>query len=299
MQGDVARQRALDELDVAIDVALDTLGPADLVGGSQLRVDFFLEQGLDLLFDFVGELVAVRAEQFYAVVCEGIVGGGDHYADVGAQRARQHGDGGCRDRAEQEHVEASGGESGNQGVFQHVAGKPGVLADHHPVAMVSPTEDRADRNADPHGEIRGHGKLVGLTTNAVRTEIATSYLFSCKDQAGTERRGERRWIPKPAKRPEAMQCACSCHKKLRRARKLASTAHTSCERKEKGHPPLSGVASAFICARFSGAGAQGRLPVRRLWGRPSWRRPRELPSCVRTDLRRPCRVPAFRRATAP
>ena len=63
------------------------------------------------VFDLVGELVAVRPEQLDAVVVIGIVRGRDHHADIGAQRARQHGDRRRRDRPEQEHIHAGGAEA--------------------------------------------------------------------------------------------------------------------------------------------------------------------------------------------
>ena len=71
----------------------------------------WLQHRLDALLDLVGELVAVRPEQLDAVVEIRIVRGRDHHADVGAQRAGEHGDRGRRDRPEQEHVHAGGGQA--------------------------------------------------------------------------------------------------------------------------------------------------------------------------------------------
>jgi hypothetical protein len=68
------------------------------------------------VLDLVGQLVAVRAEQLDAVVVERIVRGGDHDAEIGAHRARQHGDRRRRHRAEQQHVHADRGEAGDQRV---------------------------------------------------------------------------------------------------------------------------------------------------------------------------------------
>ena len=78
-------------------------------------------QLFDLELGVVGELVAVRPEQLDAVIGEGIVRGGDHHAEIGAERAGQHGDGRRRHRPEQEHVHADGGEAGHERGFDHVA----------------------------------------------------------------------------------------------------------------------------------------------------------------------------------
>ena len=128
--------------------------------------------------DLVGELVAVRSEQFYAVVEIRIVRGGDHHAHVSAQRARQHGDRGRRDRPEQEHVHAGGGQPGHHGVLDHVAGQPRVLAEHHPVAVIAALEGQAGRHADLHRDFGGHWKCIGFATDAVRAEIFAGHLSS-------------------------------------------------------------------------------------------------------------------------
>ena len=54
---------------------------------------------LNLLLDLVGKLIAVGAEELDTVVLVGIVGSRNHDAQIGAQRADQHGDGGRRDWA--------------------------------------------------------------------------------------------------------------------------------------------------------------------------------------------------------
>ena len=62
-------------------------------------------------------------------------------------RARQHGDGRRRHRAEQQHVHAHRGEAGDQGGFDHVAGKARILADDDAMAVVAAAEDEARRLA--------------------------------------------------------------------------------------------------------------------------------------------------------
>jgi hypothetical protein len=73
--------------------------------------------------------VAVGPEQLDAVVVIGIVRGRDHHAEIGAHRARQHGHGGGRNRAGEQHIHADRGEPGHQAVLDHIAGKPRVLAE--------------------------------------------------------------------------------------------------------------------------------------------------------------------------
>ncbi len=170
------RQRALGELDVALLRALDARGAADAVGGGQQLARVGVDQLLDLALGLVGELVAVGIEQLDAVVVERVVRGRDHHAEIGAQRARQHGDGGRRHRAEQEHVHADGGEARHQRRLEHVAGQARVLADHDAVAVrcrvwkilpaAMPTLQR---------DLRRHRRLVGEPANAVGTEIAARH----------------------------------------------------------------------------------------------------------------------------
>ena len=173
-----ARQRALGEFDIAVMHAVDALGAAERIRVGQRDLDILVEQRLDARLDLVGELVAVRAEQLDAVVVIGIVRGRDHHADIGAQRARQHGDGRRRDRAEQEHIHAGRGEAGDQRVLDHVAGKPRILADHDAVAMVAALERQAGGHADLHGDFRRHRKFVGLPPDPVRAEIFSSHPVS-------------------------------------------------------------------------------------------------------------------------
>src|SRR6185437_13767838 len=93
--------------------AVDALGAADLGGRRQPLLQAGRHQGLDLGLHVIRQFLPVGAEEFDAIVLEGIVRGGDHHAQVGTQRPRQHGDGGGRQRAELEDIHAHGGEAGN------------------------------------------------------------------------------------------------------------------------------------------------------------------------------------------
>ena len=101
-----------------------------------------------------------------------VVRGRDHHAEVGAQRAGQHGDGRRRQRAEQRHVHAGADEAGGQRRLDHVAGQPRVLADHHAVAVVAAGEQQAGGLAQAQRDLRGHRVGVGLAADAVGAEQA-------------------------------------------------------------------------------------------------------------------------------
>ena len=94
-------------------------------------------KAFDLELGGVVELAAVGAEQLEAVVVVRVVRGGDHDAEVGAQAARHHRHARRRQRAEQAHVHADGGEAGHKRGLQHVAGQARVLADHDEVPAIA------------------------------------------------------------------------------------------------------------------------------------------------------------------
>ena len=181
----VARQRALGELDITLLRALDPGGAAYARGvGQQVRRGR-IHKRFDLFLDLIGELVTVGPEQLDAVVGKRVVGGRNHHAQVRAQRARQHGDSGRRHRAEQKHVHADGGESRLHGGLDHVARKARVLANHDAVAMRAAGEQMAGRHAHFEGDFGRHGMLVGLPANAVGAEIASchQYPLQCPPEA--------------------------------------------------------------------------------------------------------------------
>ena len=173
VERDVARQGPLGEFDVAVVHAVDALGAPERGGLGELLAEIAVDQLLDLGFDLVGQLVAVRAEQLDAVVGIEVVRGRDHDAEVGAHRARQHGDRRRRHRAEQQHVHPDRGEAGDHGGFDHVAGEPRILADHHPVAVVAAAKHHARRLADPQCEV-GRDHAIGAATDAIGAKILSS-----------------------------------------------------------------------------------------------------------------------------
>ena len=100
---------------------VDALGAADRIRARQLQMDVLVHQLLDAVLEIVRQFEAIGAEQLDAVVLVGVVRGGNHHADVGAQRAGQHRHRRRRDRSEQEHVETRGREPRHQRVLDHVA----------------------------------------------------------------------------------------------------------------------------------------------------------------------------------
>ena len=173
-----ARQGALGEFDVAVVHAVDALGAAEPVGIGERHLDVGIQHPLDAVLDLVGKLEAVRPEQLDAVVVVGIVRGRDHHAHVGAQGMHQHRHGRRRDRAEQEHVHAGGAQARDQRVFDHVARQAGVLAEDDAMAMASALEGKAGGHADAHGDLGGHGELVGSPANAIGAEITSCHHLS-------------------------------------------------------------------------------------------------------------------------
>ena len=133
-----ARKRGLGKFDVTPERVVNAHRLANFTGGRADVFDFAAENEVfDLALNFVVELVAVGSEEFDAVVGVGIVRGGDDDAGVGAQAARDVGDAGRRQRADEEHVHAHRKDAGRDGVFEHVARKARILADDDFVAAVS------------------------------------------------------------------------------------------------------------------------------------------------------------------
>ena len=176
VEADVLRQRALGELHIALACAVDAGRAADLLGGRKKLGRVASHQRLDFGLGLVGKLVAVRPEQLDAVVHVGVVGGRDHHAEIGAQRAGQHGDGRRRHRPELEHVHAHRGEARDERGFDHVAGQPRVLADHDAMPVRAIGEELASGHADAERHLRRHRKGVGAATDAVRAEILASHV---------------------------------------------------------------------------------------------------------------------------
>ena len=174
----IARKSALGEFDIARLAVVNALGAADLAVGGEAGFQAAIHQAFNFHFDGVGQFLAVGTEKLDAIVVIGIVRGGDHHAQIGAQAARQHGDGGGGQRAELEHIHAHGGEARDQGAFDHVAGEARILADHHAVAMGAAGEDAPGGHAGLHGDFGCQGCGVDAATNAVGAKIFAGHGMS-------------------------------------------------------------------------------------------------------------------------
>ena len=122
------------------------------------------------------QLEPVGAEQFDAVVLEEVVRGGDHHAEIAAHRTRQHRHRRRRHRPQQQHVHADRGEAGDQRIFDHVAGKPGVLADDDAMAMFAALKHQPGGLADFQREFR-RDLAVGAAADAVGAEILAPHVL--------------------------------------------------------------------------------------------------------------------------
>ena len=138
------------------------------------------------------------------------------------------------------------GEARDQRGFDHVAGEPRILADHHAMAMIAAREDAAGRHAGLHGDLGRHRMAVGAAADAVRAE----------QFAGHADWSLRLMIPQTAL-----------------AQASSFPARGSCQGVARGAHPGSGARPA----RRRGSWVRmiiDPLPGRRTARRPAWRRRR-------------------------
>ena len=174
VQPHAAREGGLRRLDIPPRRILHARGAAELCRGREPAGQVGAHQPLDLRLGLVGQLEAVRAEQLDAVILERVVGGRDHHAQIGTQVARQHGDGRRRQRPHQHHIHAGADEPRDQGRLDQIAGQPGVLADHHAMAMRATGEQQPGRLPQPQRGFRVHRIDIGGAANAVSAEQPSS-----------------------------------------------------------------------------------------------------------------------------
>src|SRR5262249_13505959 len=105
-----------------------------------------------------------------AVVLERIVRRRDHHARVRAERAREEGDPGRRQRAHQEDVDAHRADARRHRRLQHVAREPRVLPDEDAMAMGRALADVGERAPQPERRLRRHGLDVRGPAHAVGAE---------------------------------------------------------------------------------------------------------------------------------
>jgi len=170
-QGVFLGEGALQKDDVPVPGPFDPVGLAQFLGGGvEVVHEVFQDQLFYLQLRFVGELVAVVGEDLDAVVLIGIVGGGDDDARIGPHALGEKGDARRGHDPHHDGVHPHGADAGNQGVFQHITGNAGVLADDDLGPVPLTLEIMGRRFADIQGQIRGHGVFVGHPPNSVRSK---------------------------------------------------------------------------------------------------------------------------------
>ena len=142
--------------------------PVPGLAGAVLLVD-----RLDPVLELVVELVAAAGEELDAVVRHGVVAGGEHHAEVGAQRAGEirHRRGGQHTDPQDVHARAR--EARHDGGLQELAGRARIAPDHghRPVALEGARLGEHMRRRDRQAERQLGGQVrVGDAAHAVRAE---------------------------------------------------------------------------------------------------------------------------------
>lgn len=155
------------KLDVSTGGVIDAEGFSEAdVGRSGLIAaedDFF-----DGFLEGVVEFVAVWAEDFDAVVGEGIVGGGEHDAGVAGHGLGQMSDGGSGDGAGEEDAGAFANEATREGGLEHVTADAGVFSDDDfMTAFVLSAKDAGDSSADTEGDFGCNGVFIGNAADTI------------------------------------------------------------------------------------------------------------------------------------
>ena len=96
-----------------------------------------VQVGFHQLDDAFVHLFTEAVDELDAVVVVGVVAGGDHDAAVKPVGTGHIGHGGGGGHVEQVGIRPGGNQSAHQGVFKHVAGAAGVLADDNPGRIVT------------------------------------------------------------------------------------------------------------------------------------------------------------------
>ena len=176
-EGHSLGERTFGVFDVSAQRVVNADGFADGLGG---RADVFYiaaeDQLFDLAFDIVVQLVTIRTEEFDPVVVIRIVRGGDHDAGVGAQAARDVSHAGRGQRSDEQHIDPHRENAGGEGVFEHVAGQPGVFADDNFVPAAAARlerdvfEDVAGGAAQSQRRLGSYRFDIGCAAHAIGAE---------------------------------------------------------------------------------------------------------------------------------
>ncbi len=144
-------------------------GRADRTLAGPGRDEFF-----DAVLGGVVELVAARAEDLDAVVGHRVVRRRDHHAELGVVGVGQIGDGGRRQHADPQRVDALAGQPGDDRGLQHLAAGPRVAADHgDPAAgLRGVSESTSGRRAQRQRQLSGQ-IAIGDSAHPVGAEQST------------------------------------------------------------------------------------------------------------------------------
>src|SRR5699024_2773463 len=117
---------------------------------------FIQHDGFNLLFQRVGQLVTVAAENLDAVELTGVVRGGNHHAGVCLVLSYQKRHGRRGHNAQLHHVVTHTTQTVSHSIFQHIAGKTGVLtAEDLGMAVVVVCQYHCGGAANVHGHLTG------------------------------------------------------------------------------------------------------------------------------------------------
>lgn len=133
---------------------------------------------LDTVLQLVGELVAAAREELDAVVRHRVVAGGQHHAEVGAQRAGEMRHRGGGQHADPQDVDARARQTGDDRGLQELARSPRVTTDHGHRAVPLERPRLAEHMSRRHGESErelGRQIRVGDTSYAVRAEQSSHW----------------------------------------------------------------------------------------------------------------------------
>ncbi len=139
-----------------------------------------LVHGLDAVLQLVGELVTAAGEELDAVVRHGVVAGGEHHTEVGAERPGEMGHRRRRQHTDAQHVHARAREPRDDGRLQELPGGTRITPDHRGGPMPFERARLGQHVRRGHGQAERHLRRqvrVGDTAHAVRAE-ESSHLSS-------------------------------------------------------------------------------------------------------------------------
>ncbi len=175
------RQHAHQVRDVVVEALVVVLDPAHTGAGRpvpRLTGAVRAVRALDAVLQLVGELVAAAGEELDAVVGHRVVAGGEHHAQVGAERPGQVRHGRGRQHAHPQHVHARAGQARHDGGLQELSGRPRIAPDHghRPVALEGACLREHVRRRDRQTERQLRREIrVGDTAHTVRAEESSHW----------------------------------------------------------------------------------------------------------------------------